>query len=97
MEPPMSKPAAALTAKQLQALRIVADGKITGHPVRYSWRFADGDQVYTSAIKALAANGYVTITYYRGYAGVDLTDSGRSFPRIFGCAVHPFCRGRRSF
>jgi len=88
--------AAALTAKQAQALRLVADGKITGQPVRYSWRFADGDQVYTSAVKALADKGYVTITYYRGYAGVDLTDRGRAFTSQKSTPDHGDVEGARA-
>lgn len=68
----------ALTAKQIQALRLVADQKITGQPIKYAWRFTDHYDTYTAAVMALSAKALVTITYYRTVAGVDLTERGRA-------------------
>lgn len=74
----MSLASASLTAKQLQALRLVDQGQITGKSQRYVWRFGTSHEAYTAAVKVLKDRGLVDVTYYRDFAGVTLTDAGRA-------------------
>lgn len=66
-----------ISASQSFALSLIHDCGAKGVCTRYVWKFTSGHTTITAAVKALEAKGFVTVSYYRDGASVDLTAKGR--------------------
>jgi hypothetical protein len=68
-----------LTMKQIEALQLVKERHIGGDCYRCVWRFTDGNNTYTSQVRALERAGLVNVMYFENNeCAVNLTDAGRA-------------------